>query len=114
MKKLVFLLISMILVIFNLVGCSDSKVTTYTIEKHKEIEVGKDMPSGKYNVKIVNPYISSFNIAPIEYKDIDLVRYGESLVVKRIKESDNDYVYEVNLPKNKIVVSDTDIIMTKK
>lgn len=115
MKKLVLLLISIILVIFNLVGCSNSKDTTYTIEKHKEIRVGKDIPSGKYTAKIINPYIFSFDISPIEYKENNLVQYGESLVGKRIKESDmNNYVYEVNLPKDKIVVSDTDIILIKK
>ena len=99
-----------------MVACSSNKDETYSIKKYQEIKVGEDIPSGKYIATLKNEFISELNICPIENKEYDLIQYGESLKTKLIEENSytNTYMYEIKLPKGKLITSNVDVILTKK
>lgn len=115
MKKILLFLTSIILIVLNLVGCSSNKETQYTLKREQEIMVGNEIPAGEYSAKILSNGYSTVNIC--EIKKIDgLKGYGEDYVGKLIEdESDmTTYVYEVKLPKGKIISSNADVLLIKK
>lgn len=116
MRKILVLVVLSVTLVISSVAYSNVKNKTYTMIKYEEIKVGEDIPPGKYKAEINNSYIFEPDICTIEKKDDNLINYGESLIKRLIEynPNKNTFVYEVEIPKDKSIISNLDVVLTKK